>query len=161
MDLRAGKPEPFLTTPAVEVFPTFSPDGKWLAYLSNRSGAFELYIRAFPDGPREIQLSRTGAMAFHWPTKRSEIFYRSPSETIMSVHYRRGSDMFELDSPRTLSDVELADTGVFPNFDVTEDGGRVVALLPPGDSSATSLSQATFGINYFAELRRRSGVPRP
>jgi serine/threonine-protein kinase len=158
MDLRAGKPEPFLTTPAVEVFPTFSPDGKWLAYLSNRSGAFEPYVRAFPGGTREIQLSRTGAMAFHWPRKASEIFYRSPNQTIMSVHYRGGSDTFELDAPRAWSDVDLADTGVFPNFDVTDDGRRVVALLPPGDPSAASLSQVTFAINFFAELQRRVGA---
>ena len=48
--VRIGKAEPFLGTPFVEITPAFSPDGRWLAYASNESGAFEVYVRPFP-GP--------------------------------------------------------------------------------------------------------------
>ena len=47
--LKAGKPEVFLQTPAHEVNPAFSPDGRWIAYRSNESGIDEVYVRAFPD----------------------------------------------------------------------------------------------------------------
>gem|GEM_PF-4911105 len=47
--LRAGKPEVFLQTQAYERTPSFSPDGRWLAYASDESGTFQVYVRAFPD----------------------------------------------------------------------------------------------------------------
>jgi len=152
----AGKPEPFLTTPAIEVFPTFSPDGVWLAYLSNRTGVFELYVRAFRDrNSREFQLSQSGAMAFRWPAKSQEIFYRTPGQRILSLRCSATSNRFECDPPRQWSDVELAESGVFPNFDMTPDGRRAVALLKPNREAAANSSQAIFATGFFDELRRR------
>jgi serine/threonine-protein kinase len=152
----AGKLEPFLTTPSVEVFPTFSPDGAWLAYLSNRTGAFELYVRAFPDREsREIQLTQSGAMAFRWPAKGDEIFYRTPGQRILSLRCRATGNRFECSPPRQWSDLELAESGVFPNFDITPDGRRAAALLKPNQELPVNSSQATFAIGFFDELRRR------
>ena len=152
----AGKPEPFLTTPAIEVFPTFSPDGAWLAYLSNRTGVFELYVREFANREsREIQLSQSGAMAFRWPAKGQEIFYRTPEQRILSRRCRATGNRFECDPPRPWSEVQLADSGVFPNFDVTPDGRRVAALLQPNRDVSQDARQATFAIGFFDELRRR------
>lgn len=152
----AGTPEPFLTTPAIEVFPTFSPDGEWLAYLSNRTGVFELYVRQFaPRGSREIQISQSGAMAFSWPGKGKEIFYRTPGQRILSCHCRGKADSFECAPPRQWSEAQLADSGVFPNFDITPDGTRGVALLQPNRDVHTDTRQATFVIGFFDELRRQ------
>jgi Tol biopolymer transport system component len=158
--LQAGTPEPFLTTPAIEVFPTFSPDGKWMAYLSNRSGAFELYIRPFPNRQaREIQLSHGGAMAFRWPAKGQEIFYRTPKQKIMSLRIRTSGGGVDVEPPKLWSDLELADTGVLPNFEVTPEGRRVAAFLTPGRDTGANRSQVTFAVNFFEELRRRLEVP--
>jgi serine/threonine-protein kinase len=152
----AGKPEPFLTTPAVEVFPTFSPDGAWLAYLSNRTGAFELYVRGFPDREsREFQLTQTGAMAFRWPAKGHEILYRTPEQRIFSLRCGSTGSRFECDPPRQWSNIELAESGVLPNFDVTPDGRRAAGLLKTNRDFAANLSQATFVIGFFDELGRR------
>jgi serine/threonine-protein kinase len=151
-----GEPEPFLTTPAIEVFPTFSPDGAWLAYLSNRSGAFELYVRAFPDREsREIRLSQSGAMAFRWPAKGNTIYYRTPDQRIWSLGYRAIGNRFEYDSPRQWADSELAETGVLPNFDMTPDGRRAVALMKPNREAPGITSQVTFAMGFFDELHRR------
>jgi Tol biopolymer transport system component len=47
--LRAGKPEPFLQTPSDERHGAFSPDGRWMAYDSNESGSYQVYVRPFPN----------------------------------------------------------------------------------------------------------------
>jgi len=157
--LQTGTPEPFLATPAIEVFPTFSPDGKWMAYLSNRSGAFELYARPFPNsGTGEIQLSRGGAMVFRWPVKADEIFYRTPNQKIMVLKVRTGAGKLDFSEPKLWSEVELADTGVFPNFEVTPDGRRVAALLKAGNEAAANVSHVTIAVNFSTELRRRLAV---
>ena len=58
--LRAGKPEVFLQTPANERYPSFSPDGRWMAYASDESGTFQVYVRAFPDKGGKWQISNSG-----------------------------------------------------------------------------------------------------
>ena len=52
--LRAGKPEVFLQTPSDERHPTFSPDGRWMAYLPMNPGTNQVYVRAFPGQGREM-----------------------------------------------------------------------------------------------------------
>jgi Tol biopolymer transport system component len=58
--LRAGKREVFLQTSSDERCPSFSQDGKWLAYASNQSGAFQVYVRAFPDTGGKWQIFDRG-----------------------------------------------------------------------------------------------------
>jgi serine/threonine-protein kinase len=62
--LRAGKPEVFLQTPFAELNPSFSLDGKWLAYTSDKSGSYQVYVRAFPDTGDEWQISSDGGNCF-------------------------------------------------------------------------------------------------
>ena len=59
---RAGKPEIFLQTSADELNASFSPDGRWLAYTSNESGKYEVYVRAFPDKGGKWQISNAGSV---------------------------------------------------------------------------------------------------
>jgi Tol biopolymer transport system component len=58
--LRAGKPELFLQAPFHERSPMFSPDGLWIAYQSNESGTYEVYVQGFPDGHGKRQISLGG-----------------------------------------------------------------------------------------------------
>jgi Tol biopolymer transport system component len=46
--LRAGEPQSLLKTATIEVYPSFSPDGRWLAYADAEGGTYEVYVRAFP-----------------------------------------------------------------------------------------------------------------
>src|SRR5262245_37850594 len=73
-----GAPRPLIATPAYESFPTFSPDGRFIAYQSNESGAFEIYVRPFPqvEARREL-ISRSGGEAPKWSRDGTEIFYLS------------------------------------------------------------------------------------
>ena len=79
-----GDPEPFLVTPFEEGAPMFSPDGRWMAYVSDESGQTEVYVRPYPGpGPR-FTVSTTGGREPLWSRDGSELFYRS-QEGIMTV----------------------------------------------------------------------------
>jgi serine/threonine-protein kinase len=81
---------PFATGPAQEVAPRFSPDGKWLAYASNESGRFQVYVRPFPGpGPR-IQISQDGGGQPVWSGDGRRLFYRA-DRAIMAANLQRGS----------------------------------------------------------------------
>ena len=60
--MRAGEPQLFLKTSTVRCFPTFSPDGRWLAYADAEGGSYEVYVRAFPDNGAKVQISNAGGV---------------------------------------------------------------------------------------------------
>src|SRR5260370_41652639 len=128
-ELRAGKPEPFLRTQSIETYPTFSPDGHWLAYASNQSGPFEVYVRAFPDNGAQVQVSSGGGRIPRWSRRGGDLFYSTDDQRIMVAAYRVNGGSFQADRPRLWSQRRLGDTGVLPDFYVAPDGRRVPALL--------------------------------
>lgn len=151
---RAGKPEPFLRTKDVETYPTFSPDGHWLAFVAYRAGGYEVYVRAFPDNGVEVQVSQGGGRLPRW-TRSGELIYATEDQRIMVVSYRVKGGSFEADVPRLWSKVRLGNAGVLGNFDVAPDG-RIVALLPPRDPTGQQAqNHVTFLINFFDDVQRR------
>ena len=74
--LVAGRAEPFLQTAAFEVYPSFSPDGQWLAYSSNESGTWEVYVRAFPDNGSKTRVSVNGGRIPRWSSHSHELLYK-------------------------------------------------------------------------------------
>ena len=151
-----GSPEPFLRTPAYEVYPSFSPDGRWITYASNESGAWEIYVRRFPDGGSKQRISRSGGSVPRWSPNGRELLYRTDAQQIMVVTYRADAGSFIADAPRPWSRQILADTGVLPNFDVAPDGERVLALLPatPTEQRQTA-NHVTLVLGFFDDVRRR------
>jgi len=75
LDAAGSKPRPLIATPASEHSPAVSPDGKWLAYASNRSGGFQIHVRRYPDGTDQV-VSRGFAMGPVWSTDSSELFFQ-------------------------------------------------------------------------------------
>ncbi len=152
--MRAGTPVPFLRTPAFEVYPSFSPDGRWLVYTSNESGTWEVYARHFPDDGTKVQVSKGGGRVPRWSHSGRELFYATDDQRLMVVRYDPRTAAFA-STPRQWSDVRLADTGVMPNFDLAPSGGRVLALLPAAPPSALRENHATVLLGFFDEVRRR------
>ncbi len=69
---------PLVTTPARDAFPALSPDGKWLAYASDESGSFEVYVRPFPNvGDSRFQVSTAGGISPLWAHSGKELFFRN------------------------------------------------------------------------------------
>jgi hypothetical protein len=70
---------PFLSTPFNESAPMISPDGRWIAYQSNESGRYEIYVQPFPDGGRRVQVSPDNGVYPRWSPRGDELFFRSAS----------------------------------------------------------------------------------
>jgi serine/threonine-protein kinase len=152
--LTTGTPEPFLRSPSFEVYPSFSPDGRWLVYSSNESGRTEIYVRAFPDNGTKVRVSADGGRVARWVPHGRELLYRTDDQRLMVVEYSIRDGLFKAGTPELWTSTRLADTGVLANFDVAPDGTRVVALLPVRERQQTE-NHATFLLNFFDEIRRR------
>ena len=153
--ITAGKPEPFLVSSTFQVYPEFSPDGRWVAYTSLESGAYEIYVRAFPDNGRKWQVSIGGGVVAHWAKDGKRLFYRTSDQRLMVAEYARSGAAFKAQAPRLWIDVRLADTGVLPNFDVAPDG-RIAALVPLPQAWQQDEHHITFVMDFLAEVRRRA-----
>jgi Tol biopolymer transport system component len=69
--------KPIEATPAADISPKFSPDGKWVAYGSNKNGTLQVYVQPFPPTGARYQITSTGGMAPVWSRDGSSIFYVS------------------------------------------------------------------------------------
>jgi serine/threonine-protein kinase len=154
--LRAGKPEPFLATPADERYPAFSPDGRWLAYSSDVSGTLQVYVRAFPDKGGVWPVSSNGGTHPEWSRTGRELIFRNFENQVMVAGYTVRGDAFVPERPRLWSETRMADVGLNRNFDLHPDGKRVAALMPAASEAAASAqSHVTILFNFLDELRRR------
>jgi len=89
---REAEPTPLLTGSHDEISPSLSPDGRWLVYASNETGAFEVFVRPFPDvESARWQVSTNGGIAPRWSRDGSEIFFLDGSEQMTAVRVESGS----------------------------------------------------------------------
>jgi Tol biopolymer transport system component len=161
--LRAGKPEVFLQTQAEERSPSYSPDGRWLAYSSNESGTIQLYVRAFPDKGGKWQISNSGGTYPMWSHSGHELFFETLDNHIMVAAYTVKGDSFVADKPRMWSDKQLAGlVNTTKNVDLAFDGKRIVALMPIETAGVQKAqSHVIFLENFFDEVRRRTATQTP
>jgi Tol biopolymer transport system component len=154
--LKAGTPEIFLQTAANELYPAFSPDGRWIAYRTFESGNSEIEVRAFPDTGGKWVISADGGVVPIWSPIGHELFYRTDDQRIMAVNYTAKGDAFIADKPRIWSEKRLAELGQGRNLDISPDGKRFITMMlseAPGEKSAQS--RVVFLENFYDELRRR------
>jgi Tol biopolymer transport system component len=107
-----------------------SPDGRWLAYVSNESGGYEVYVQPFPGPGRKWQVSTEGGTEPVWSRNGRELFYRS-GRKMMAVDIATGP-AFAAGIPKMLFDGDYARlTTVFggQNYDVTPDGQHFIMVL--------------------------------
>src|SRR5262245_63185630 len=82
---------PLVATPAEELAPAVSPDGRWLAYSSNESGRREVYVRPFPETSNaRYQISVNGGTEPGWSRDGSELFYFDAASYMVAVPVIRG-----------------------------------------------------------------------
>jgi len=157
--LKAGTPEMFLQSPAGARDPSFSPDGRWLAYASNESGTYQVYVRAFPDKGGRWQISTTnGTSPMFSPNGRELFFDDVVGDKIMAASYSAKGDVFLADKPRVSSGQNVAlplNASIGAQYDVVPDGKRIVAGLYSGGSHPTDSSHVIFLENFVDELQRK------
>jgi serine/threonine-protein kinase len=153
---KAGKPELFLGTPAQEVGPEFSPDGRWIAYRSNETGTYEVYVRPFPARPGNgWQISDGGGIYGLWSNNNRELFYETADNRIMVVEYSLDGDSFIPGKRRLWSDRRLLYAGT-RNLALHPDGKHFAVFEPPKTpESERNTVHVTFLLNFFDYLRRR------
>jgi eukaryotic-like serine/threonine-protein kinase len=144
--------QPFLRTPFSEAVPRFSPDGRWLAYLSNESGRYEIYVQPYPGPGGKWQISTEGGTEPVWNPDGRELFYRS-GDKMMAVDITT-QPSFSAGKPRVLFEGRYEPAPLTnPNYDVSRDGQRFLMLKPAGqaDEAATQINVV---LNWFEELKR-------
>lgn len=121
-----GKLEPFLPADSVATAAQISPDGKWVAYASQESGDWEVYVTTFPSATGKWQVSRGGGTESRWRADGKEIFYIGPRSTLTAVSVN-GEGTFSAGNPTPLFRTQLrapvSSTDMF-SYDVTKDGQR-------------------------------------
>jgi eukaryotic-like serine/threonine-protein kinase len=159
--LNAGSPQPFLQSPNFEVYPSFSPDGHWLAYSSNETGTWEVYVRRFPDNGTKVRVSTAGGRVPVWVPKKAALIYETDQQTLMQVSYTVRGGSFVASRPTAWGRTQLGNTGVLANFDVSPDGRRVVALMPDAQTkNETGRNHVTFILNFADLVRRQFAVTK-
>jgi serine/threonine-protein kinase len=157
--IRAGKPEVFLNSQGDERSPSFSPDGRWMAYSSNEAGTFEIYVRAFPDKGVKWQISNGGGNYPRWSLTKPELLFETLDAHIMVATYSIKDGSFVPDKPRLWSPKPIVNmVNSVKNFDLAPDGKRIVALMPfETPENPIVQSRVTFLLNFPDELKRRVG----
>jgi dipeptidyl aminopeptidase/acylaminoacyl peptidase len=160
--LSAGKPEVFLQTPADERNPYFSPDGRWMAYNSDESGTFQVYVRAFPDKGGKWQISNSGGSYPMWSRNGHELFFETLDNHIMVVAYTVKGDSFAADKPRVWSEKQLAGAvNSVKNVYLAPDGKRIVAFMPVETAEGQKAqNHVIFLENFFDEVRRKVPISK-
>jgi eukaryotic-like serine/threonine-protein kinase len=150
--LDPSKPSPFFKTPFNEVQGALSPNGHWMAYTSDETGRFEVYVQSFPVAGNKWQVSVDGGSDPKWRSDGRELFYVSPKHKLMSVTVGLGST-FEAGLPKELFEVPVPDVvASFPNsYVVTTDGRRFLVNTVVRDAPSSPISVV---VNWAAELRR-------
>jgi serine/threonine-protein kinase len=151
---KGGEPEPFSRSSYSERLPSFSPDGRWLAYDSDESGRIEVYVRAFPPSSAgqggKWQISNSGGTGARWSRSGLELVYRS-GDQVMAARYTVTGDTFAAEKPR----VWIAKLGG-TEWDLAPDGKRVAVLTPVRSAEApTREHELVFLLNFSDELQRR------
>jgi serine/threonine-protein kinase len=145
----------FLATGANERSPTFSPDGRWIAYTSDESGRDEIYVRPYPGPGGKWPISRSGGREPVWSANGTELFYRQGT-SIISVGVQTNGGIVA-GEPRVMV------TGVY-GVEYTSSGSQTYDVAPDGQRFVTTQSvehaaprQIRVVLNWFEELKERVG----
>ncbi len=134
------QPRNYLATPFYESYGVVSPDGHWLAYQSNDSGHYEIYVQSFPVPGRKMPVSKGDGMLPRWRRDGKELYYVATDDRLMAVPVKTGAN-FSAGTPIPLFDV--GSLGRRLNryvYDVSADGQRVLLIRQLEDASLRPLT---------------------
>ena len=146
-----GEPEVFLGTSFIEYGGRISPDGKWIVYGSNESGGFEVYVRPFPTGRGEWQISTGGQRATYptWSSDQRKIFYRT-AVGMSAASVETTGETFRAKRPEELFEARFVD--LFPSQDYDVAPGSEYLVMFQGSNSADTIDHVVMVTNWFDEL---------
>jgi Tol biopolymer transport system component len=144
------KPYPFPATPFNEANAQFSPDVRWVAYQSDESGRYEIYVQPFPGPGGKWQVSNAGGTQPRWNRNGKELFYLAADSKLMSVTIETTSagQTFKAITPVELFAahiVEVAPTTQRHQYAVSPDGQRFLINVP---AESAAVSPITVVLNW-------------
>ena len=137
----------------VEFSGVISPDGKWIAYASNESGPFQIYLKPFPSGQGKWQVSSSpvGPAVINWRADGKELFFATGTLELIAVDFAVEKGTPRLGAPHALFHLTSSVLGI-PAFTVMPDGKRfIVNTAPEGASTGRPLTLIT---NWTADLKK-------
>ena len=152
-------PEPLIQGPFTENRPALSPDDRWIAYASDESGQYEIYVQPFPDLGERWTISTSGGSSPVWGPDGRELFYlNGPAMMVVPIDTEDG---FAPGNPGVSFEGQyLPDVyGTDRTYDIAPDG-RFVMIKESGEAGQPAASpQLTVVLNWFQELTRLVPVP--
>jgi eukaryotic-like serine/threonine-protein kinase len=147
------KPYPFAKSQFPQRSGHFSPDGRWVAYISRESGREEVYVAPFPGPGGKWQVSSSGGRMPRWRRDGRELYFVAEDDTIMAAEVEARPNKFEVKNVHPLFRVNLAPEARerSGSFDVTADGTRFIINA----SSDEAQPPITLVLNWAAELKKK------
>jgi Tol biopolymer transport system component len=139
-----GEPQPYLRTDFNEMGARLSPDGRWVAYTSDESGSWEVYVAAFPGPGGKWQVSSAGGSQPNWRGDGRELFYLATDRKLMAVEIAAAAD-FASGGPRGLFATRARYTGNWA-YDATSDGQRFIISTVVIEEQPTPLTVVLGGL---------------
>ena len=152
MDVKA---RPYLRTPFSEALGRFAPEKnpRWIAYQSDESGRYEVYVDTFPERRRKTPISSGGGIWPAWGPGGTELYYVSPNSKLMAVSVKLGNDIAEPSAPRELFRLPVAD---YSPVEPALDGKRFLVRATPQQAVPEPLNLI---VNWTALLKRAAVEP--
>ena len=148
-----AKARPLVRLPSAQHQGVISPNGRWLAYVSDETGRFEVYVTSFPAAVGKYQVSTEGGTEVAWAPSGRELFWRN-EEKFMVAGVDAGT-RFAATKPRLLFSGYVRGYPGLPQYDVATDGQRFLMLRPSEAESAPA--QLNIVLNWFEELHKLTG----
>jgi Tol biopolymer transport system component len=144
------KPFPVVATNFQDVAPSFSPDGKYLAYANNETARFEVYIQPFPSGVGRWQVSTAGGSRPNWRKDGKELYFWSTDQQMMAVDVSQKGASLQLGAPHALFKATTVSGSSGP-YTVSADGKKFVMNTVLPQSITEPLTLIT---NWPADLKQ-------
>jgi Tol biopolymer transport system component len=138
-------------TPFTEGWAQISPDGRWLAYGSDESGVYEIYVRPFSLSAGKWQVSTAGGTKPRWGPDGRELFFLAPDSTLMAAQLEPSRTSLTVTRVEPLFKADFAELSAAYPYDVSPDGERFLVIVEPDEAASSPI---TLVINWTADLER-------
>jgi len=155
-EMKLGEAEPMVRMPGIETCAVFSPDGKWVAYFSDESGQYEVYVQRFPGAGGHRKISDGGGGYPKWSSNRRQLLYYDGSQQrIMAVDYQVNGEAFVASKPRQWSRTPVRQINAADSWGLDPKGERAVVVPVEATPGNAGLPKVGYLLNFFDELRRK------
>jgi eukaryotic-like serine/threonine-protein kinase len=145
-----GKAAPLIEGSAAYGWPQFSPDGRWLAYISSETGRPEVYVQSFPPGKGKWQVSRDGGRLARWRGDGKELVFVSGNGSFYASAVRERGAELEVAAPVKLFDIDVSERAGGNYFALSSDGKRIALNL----AGRTGGRPLTVMVDWMSRLAR-------